>query len=154
MVAGMTLTLMLVSNLWLAGQLRAVQAQQMALAEQLAAGQLALGLLAQADTRTYAAASETASGRLIVSPSANTAVLLAKGLAALDAAHTYQLWLIPVQGQPVGIGLYHPSTGANVVVLPIQPSQDLADYAAFGITLEPAAGSPTPTGPLVWSVNF
>jgi anti-sigma-K factor RskA len=152
--AGLALTVLLALNLLLAGQLRQAQAQQAALAEQLAAGQLALELLSHAGTRTHAAAGESASGSLIVNTTANTAVLSAKGLIELDAQHVYQLWLIPAEGQPVSIGLFQPRGQAGAFILPIQPEHVLADFAGFGITIEPAAGSPTPTGPLVLTADL
>ncbi|MET7992278.1 anti-sigma factor [Amycolatopsis sp. NPDC005232] len=61
------------------------------------------------------------------------------GVAALDPAHAYQVWLIGPRG-PQSAGLLHPDSGALVSALP-------ADVDHIAVTTEPATGSPRPTTP-------
>lgn len=59
---------------------------------------------------------------------------------------SYQLWLVPASGAPVSAGLVAADQeGATVVV----HSQAGLKAKAFAITVEPAGGSPQPTGPKV-----
>lgn len=79
-------------------------------------------------------------------------VLLLRGLAALAPEQTYELWLIPADGEAVPAGLFDAaaadSSGELTVwnnQLPLAPDE----YATVGISIEPAGGSPSPTGPIV-----
>jgi anti-sigma-K factor RskA len=76
-------------------------------------------------------------------------VLVLRGLEPLPPDQTYQLWLIPAGGPPAPAGLLavqiEPATWLKLQVPPDAP----ADFAAVGVSVEPAGGSPTPTGPIV-----
>lgn len=75
-------------------------------------------------------------------------VLILNGLASLPADQTYELWLIPSDGDPVSAGLVQVTAdGATVSQIPM-PSQP-QEFAAVGLSIEPAGGSPQPTGPIV-----
>lgn len=75
-------------------------------------------------------------------------VLILNGLAPLPADQTYELWLIPSDGDPVSAGLVQVTAdGATVSQIPM-PSQP-QEFAAVGLSIEPAGGSPQPTGPIV-----
>lgn len=66
-------------------------------------------------------------------------------LPELPAHQTYQLWLVPAQGNPVSAGIFEPdSTGNGSVLLPPLPTGLSAK--AFAVTVEPAGGMPRPTG--------
>ena len=69
-------------------------------------------------------------------------------LRSLPAGQTYELWLIPAQGAPVGAGVFNTdSRGNGQVILPSLPQGLTAK--AFAVTIEPAGGVPAPTGPKV-----
>jgi len=75
-------------------------------------------------------------------------IFYATNLAPLPASRTYELWLIPSQGAPVGAGLFNSDAHGNgEVVLPSLPRGLTAK--AFAVTIEPAGGVPAPTGPKV-----
>ena len=78
-------------------------------------------------------------------------LFVASNLEPLGSYKVYELWLIPANGQaPVPAGTFHPDVRGNAsVVLPQLPSGLVAK--AFGITVEPEGGSPTPTMPIVLS---
>jgi anti-sigma-K factor RskA len=68
-------------------------------------------------------------------------------LDAAPAGKSYQLWVVPTQGNPISAGVFQPVPG--------QPDHWMMDMPkglvpkAFAITLEPAGGMPQPTGPKV-----
>jgi anti-sigma-K factor RskA len=75
----------------------------------------------------------------------------ANNLKPVPAGKTYELWVIPASGAaPVPAGTFTPNgEGYASVVLPTLPSGVPAK--AFGITIENAGGSKTPTMPIVLS---
>lgn len=87
-----------------------------------------------------------ASGALYVGH--NESVLVLSGLAVLPEEQTYQLWLIPADGDPLPSGLLavqQPNVDSLTITLP----DDASKYAAVGVSIEPAGGSDAPTGPIV-----
>jgi hypothetical protein len=75
----------------------------------------------------------------------------ANNLKPVPAGKTYELWVIPASGAaPMPAGTFTPNgEGYASVVLPTLPSGVPAK--AFGITIENAGGSKTPTMPIVLS---
>lgn len=108
-----------------------------------------LASLASVDQVVTLAANDTdanASGMLFVNDDSLT--LLVYGLAPLPTTQTYQLWLIPDGSNPISSGLVNltATEGPNLVTgLP----REATEFAAVGLSIEPAAGSPQPTGPIV-----
>jgi hypothetical protein len=84
-------------------------------------------------------------------PSKGALIFVASNLRPVSANKTYELWLIPANGQaPMPAGLFRPdSTGSASVVLPQLPQG--VEAKAFGVTIEDAQGSQTPTLPIVLS---
>jgi hypothetical protein len=89
-------------------------------------------------------------------PSARAVYLAFRGALILQASNmrqlppnkTYELWVIPVNGTPIPAGLFRPDgSGSGSVVLPDIPAGIAAK--AFGITIENAGGSSTPTAPII-----
>jgi anti-sigma-K factor RskA len=69
-------------------------------------------------------------------------------LPAAPSGRTYQLWIVPAQGNPISAGVFQvDSLGNGQVMLPALPPDVTAK--AFAVTLEPAGGVPQPTGPKV-----
>ncbi|MFY9528887.1 MAG: anti-sigma factor [Candidatus Acidiferrales bacterium] len=69
-------------------------------------------------------------------------------LPALPPDKTYQLWLVPSQGNPVSAGVFAPKYGqeASLWTTPVPAG---LTAKAFAVTVEPAGGKPQPTGPKV-----
>lgn len=88
-------------------------------------------------------------GRVVYLPSRGGLILQASNLAPIPAGKTYELWVIPADGSPpIPAGLFKPDAAGNgSVVLPSIPQGVQAK--AFGVTLEDAAGSKTPTAPIL-----
>ena len=83
-------------------------------------------------------------GTLVISADGEYGTLVVDGLPALDPEHQYQLWLIR-DGQRTSGGVFSVNP-EGYGSLPIPSPEPLSSYAAFGITIEPAGGSPGPTG--------
>ena len=87
-----------------------------------------------------------ASGAFYIGP--ENGLLVLRGLPPPPATQTYELWLIPGEGNPIPAGLVQVGEGDSqtfTIALAGQPS----DFAAVGLSIEPAGGSPSPTGPIV-----
>jgi anti-sigma-K factor RskA len=107
-------------------------------------GRPASGGEMQAVALAGTAAAPQASGLLVISAGGEYGTLIVDGLPALDSGHEYQLWLIR-DGQRTSGGLL--TVGADgYASLPISSPEPLSSYTAFGLTVEPAGGSPGPTG--------
>lgn len=86
--------------------------------------------------------------RAVYLPSQGALILEASNLDSVPANKTYELWVIPTSGAPVPAGLFRPDAAGNAsLVLPTLPKGVQAK--AFGVTVENAAGSSTPTLPIV-----
>ena len=85
-----------------------------------------------------------ASGTLVISADGEYGTLVVDGLPPLEPDHQYQLWLIR-DGRRTSGGVFSVDPegyGALIVAAP----DPLSSYPAFGVTIEPAGGSPAPTG--------
>jgi hypothetical protein len=90
------------------------------------------------------------SARAVYLASRGALVLQASNMQPLPESKNYELWVIPTSGAPVPAGLFRPdATGSASVVLPAIPRGIQAK--AFGITIENAGGSATPTAPIILS---
>jgi hypothetical protein len=84
-------------------------------------------------------------------PSKGALIFVVSNLDPVAPNKTYELWLIPANGKaPMPAGLFRPdASGSASVVLPQLPEGVVAK--AFGVTIEDAQGSATPTLPIVMS---
>ena len=88
-----------------------------------------------------------ANARVVWHAERREAVLLASGLAPAPAGKSYELWII-AKAAPVPAGVFHVDPqGRAVFRLPA--GLDFAGVKTFAVTLEPEAGVPAPTGPMV-----
>lgn len=86
-----------------------------------------------------------ASGLIVISADGRWGTLVVDRLPALDDAQVYQLWLIE-DGQRTSGGTFAVNRlGYGVLEIDVQ-DRLLIEYPSFGITIEPAGGSPSPTG--------
>ena len=80
------------------------------------------------------------------------ATLSITDLPKLPADKQYQLWLIQ-DGQRDSGAVFSVDTNGSAQVN-IDAKRPLTEYRAFGITIEPAGGSPGPTGERVLGFNL
>jgi anti-sigma-K factor RskA len=80
--------------------------------------------------------------------SAKMGMLMYEGtLDPTPADKSYQLWLVPMNGNPINAGVFNPVAGqSNHWMMKLPPG---ISPKAFAVTLEPAGGMPHPTGPMV-----
>jgi anti-sigma-K factor RskA len=93
-----------------------------------------------------------AHGLIVISGDGEYGTLVVDGLGELSPDQAYQLWLIR-DGMRDNGGTFivsHDGYGGLWVNSP----QPLGNYQAFGVTIEPASGSPGPTGPKVLGGEF
>jgi anti-sigma-K factor RskA len=96
-------------------------------------------LLTAADSRTATARTGSGAGTVVWSRSLGEAGFLAQGLPALAQGRTYELWFND-GGTMRPAGLLPSSSGSLVLSGPIDGA------AGIGVTVEPAGGSPHPSG--------
>ena len=88
-------------------------------------------------------------GTIVIDRDDNRGVLAVRGLAPLAATRAYQLWIIK-EGERRSGGLFNVSPdgyGSLQVTVPA----GFTGFTRFGISIEPAGGSPAPTGARVMS---
>ena len=89
-------------------------------------------------------AAPEAVGTLVISADGEYGALVVDGMPVLDEERQYQLWLI--RGEQRTSGGVFSVNEEGYGVLWIESHEPLSSYSAFGITVEPAGGSPGPTG--------
>jgi anti-sigma-K factor RskA len=115
-------------------------------------------LMTQQDAREIEiepALQPTTSGELVTSADGREAVIRVKDLPHISADQTFQLWLVDADGARSG-GLFRFDNPYedNFIVVPLE--KPVTEYRAFGVSLEPAGGSPYPdkaSGPRVFRVE-
>ncbi len=88
-----------------------------------------------------------AAGELMISKDGQFALLVVVGLPAPKPGQMYQLWVVR-DGQPESSGMFTVTPngyGSMTISIP----HTLAGHSQFDVTIEPAHGSPSPTGPKV-----
>lgn len=86
-------------------------------------------------------------------PSGTKACLLARDLPTLPSNQAYQLWLIDASGQRTSGGVFRARSDGSAWLVFDAP-RPLSTFAAAGVTIEPAGGSPGPTGARVLGGNL
>jgi anti-sigma-K factor RskA len=106
----------------------------------------AVEILSRTDTRTiqFGPSNGGAHGRVLVNPKGGF-VMVGSALPEIAQDKTFELWLVPANGQaPVPAGLFR-SDNAGPFVHVSQQSVDPSKIAAVAVSVEPRAGSPAPT---------
>lgn len=121
------------------------------------AGALYATIAAQADARRFAieVAEEQANlrGELIVTASGDRAVIRVERLPQLPADQIFQLWLLDIEGTLRSGGIFRAEDEVTHILIPLE--RPLSAYQRFGVSIEPAGGSPypdRPSGPVVFRV--
>ena len=122
---------LLIGNLWLWQQVRQLEADSRPAAMRTVA-------LSGTD------AAPAASALIVISSDGDHGTLVVEGLPPLGPEQQYQLWLIKDGQRDSGavFSVDEEGYGSEWVMAP----EPLARYSAFGVSIEPAGGSPAPTG--------
>jgi anti-sigma-K factor RskA len=153
-IFGGLLAVLIGLNLLTVWQLYAVRQEQAEMNARGMSEQTAIAMLAYPTTKTLAFAENGVSGSLLVDKTRNLVAVFAWNLATPPAGKAYQMWLIDAQGKRTDGGLLVQEDGYPFVMAVIRVSQPLTNFNGVGVTLEPAGGSPQPTGPRVFRVDF
>lgn len=108
-------------------------------------------LLHAPDLRVRTTALQQGSGTLLYSTGERRVLLIGQGMPAPAAGETYQLWMLPANGQAVSAATFRPDHAGNVQ-LPV--TGDLSGFARMAISVEPAGGSARPTLSTVQLLNI
>jgi hypothetical protein len=108
-------------------------------------------VLAASDARAFPLrgqrAAAAAEGQVLFSPTRGIALTASK-LPATSSNDVYQIWLVTSRGS-IGLGLVSPDTQGRVGVAFETPPDLAGNVTGFMLSLEPAGGNTTPTGPIV-----
>ncbi len=135
-------------------QLRSVQSQQADLLKQVQTDQAALSMLAYPGTESFPIQNGQISGSLLLNKEENTGILIVWDLPPLPAGQTYQAWLVQPDGVRVSAAVFRPEQAQAYTAGMISSPQSLNMFTSLGVTVEPAGGSPQPTGQRVLKVDF
>jgi anti-sigma-K factor RskA len=83
-------------------------------------------------------------GTILVSNDGRNATLIVESLPPLEVTQQYQLWLVMGDDRASGAVFSVNADGYSSVA--IDASRPVGEYTGFGVTIEPAGGSPGPTG--------
>jgi anti-sigma-K factor RskA len=101
---------------------------------------------------THSDAAPNASGIVVISSDGEYGAVIVENLPPLPTEKQYQLWLIEKDQRTSGAVFSVSDEGYQSVQ--VEAPQPLEDYDGCGITVEPAGGSPGPTGERVLAGNF
>ncbi len=132
-------------NVSQANELRSLQQMQQTFQRIIHKDQASLAVVSQPGLRVVEFGGSEGAGNLVLSPDGKTAAVFLQKMPALDAGHTYQVWLIPTSGAPQSAGQFYARPGQPYVPHVINSAQPLANFKSIEITVEPKGGSSQPT---------
>lgn len=91
-------------------------------------------------------------GTLVINQQGEYGTLVVDHLSILDSGQQYQVWLTR-DGERISAGLFSVNY-EGYASLELMAPLPLIDYSSIGITIEPAGGSPGPTGSKVLGINL
>lgn len=146
--------MLIVVNVFLIRSNQQILNRQNALLEQNRAYQTAAALLTYPDTRVEVIDDGTLYGTLVFDPDGSLAVLTVWGLDSLPDRQDYQIWLIEPDQTRISGGVFHNNQSGGYSSVMIESPLPLETFAGLGVTIEPAGGSPGPTGPKVLGLEL
>lgn len=96
-------------------------------------------------------AAPQARARVVWSAASREALLIADGLAPAPVGRTYQLWVI-ADAAPAPAGTFDVDAGGSALVRSSAVAAT-EHVRTFAVTLEPAGGRPSPSGPMILAGN-
>jgi anti-sigma-K factor RskA len=135
-------------------QTQKIYQQQSKLAQQAETSQIALAAMSYPETKAIAINAENISGTLLLAKEQNVAVIITWNLPVLKPDQTYQIWLIDPQGKRRSGGIFNAQPDLPYATTTVTSPGSLINYNGIGVTIEPAGGSPQPTGQIIFKVDF
>ncbi|MFJ3047034.1 anti-sigma factor domain-containing protein [Herbaspirillum chlorophenolicum] len=95
--------------------------------------------------------SESAVTALTVSARGDAIEIRPLATTPVAANQSLELWIVPVQGKPISLGVV-PTQGSKRIALTPAQQREIGERTLLAVTLEPYGGSPTaaPTGPILY----
>ncbi len=135
-------------------QVQSLQRQQSQLSRQIQTSQIALAMLAYPGIQTLPISEGSISGTLLLDKDRNVLVLIAWNLPPLPDNQTYQAWFSDSKGERTSAAIFRSDPSLPFTTISIIPPDNLSNFNSLGVTVEPAGGSPRPTGPRLFLVSF
>jgi anti-sigma-K factor RskA len=135
-------------------QMQSLFQQKSKLAQQVETSQLALAAMSNPETQALPITAENISGTLLLAKEQNVAVIITWNLPVLQSNQTYQIWLIDPQGKRTSGGIFNSQPGLPYTSTTVSSPGGLVNFNGIGVTIEPAGGSPQPTGQRIFKVDF
>jgi len=124
------------------------------MAQQNQAYQTAFALLSYPDSQVAVIDDGVVYGTLVYDPDGQIAVLNIWGLETLPDGQDYQVWLIEPDQTRINGGVFKSSDQSEYVSFVIESPTSFESFIGFGVTIEPAGGSPGPTGPRIFGTEL
>lgn len=152
-LAGVGLALV-AANLFLVSELMKLSARSESLLADQRANQTALALLSYPNSQRADLEQGQLRGSFLYEDGLGIAVLNVWGMPPLGADQAYQLWLIGIDGSRASGGLIAPTDDQQFVSLVVWAPETFETIQSIGITIEPASGSQSPSGPRVLGTDL
>jgi anti-sigma-K factor RskA len=124
------------------------------MAQQNRSYQTAFALLTYPDSQVAMIDDGEIYGTLVYEPDLQIAVLNVWGLEDLPEGQAYQVWLIKPDETRISGGIFQSVEGLEYVSYVIESPASIDSFTGIGVTIEPEAGSPGPTGARVFGIQF
>jgi len=135
-------------------QARSLSQQQAEMEQHNRSTETLIAMLAYPGTQTVSFDQNGISGSALVDETRGLVGLFVWHLPAPEAGKTYQIWLIDTNGKRTSGGFLAPEEGYPFVSAVVHAPAPLAGFKGLGVTSEPSSGSPAPTGPRIFGVDF
>jgi len=135
-------------------QVRQLQQQQAELEDHNQSTQTLVSMLAYPNTRAVRFEQNGIAGSALIDKDRGLLGLFVWHLPPAPAGKTYQVWLIDASGDRTSGGFLLSEAGYAFATTVIQTPRSLADFKGVGVTAEPLGGSPAPTSPRIFGVDF
>jgi anti-sigma-K factor RskA len=145
---------LLLVNLSRLRQVRSLRVEQARVAQDLQVDQTALSLASYPSTQVVLLEGESVGGTFLYEPERRFAVLHMWGLDPLESGQEYQAWLVRPDGSRVSGGVFAADPNSLFTSAVLNTPGPVGEFSGLGVTVEPAGGSLTPTGPRVLSADL
>lgn len=154
LAAAVAALVLLLVNVVLLAELANLRRVQSDLQSQVDRNQMALAVQSYPNSRVVEVEGQDVFGAFAYDPGRTASVLYAWGLPELAAGKAYQAWFVDSAGDRASGGLFASQDQDGFSIVLLWSPEPLENYLRLGVTVEPAGGSPGPTGPSVLTADL